>query len=169
MANTYKLIEVKTLASAVSGITFSSIPATYTDLKVVFSARSSYATDIIRGCLIRFNSDTTNANYTYKRIYGSGSGAPSSDSSIYSLFINADQSTANTFGNAEIYVSNYTSSNIKSSSLDYITENDATAAYIGSAALNWSGTATINSITIEPEAGNLMVNSTFYLYGIKNS
>jgi hypothetical protein len=168
MANTYTLIEAKTLGSASASITFSSIPATYTDLKLVLSARSSYASDIIRGCIIEFNGDTTGANYTYKRIYGNGSSA-SSDSSPYSMFINADQSTASTFGNGEIYISNYTSSNAKSSSLDFLTENNATSAFAGLAALLWSGTAAINSILIKPEAGNFMVNSTFYLYGIKNS
>ena len=168
MANTYQLIEAKTLGSAVSSVTFSSIPSTYTDLELVFSARSSYS-DIITGYSIKFNSDATTSNYTYKRIYGGGSGTPSSDSSVNSLFANADSSTANTFGNGKIYISNYTSSNAKSSSLDYVTENNATSAYAGLAALTWSGTATINSITITPTDGNLMINSTFYLYGIKNS
>ena len=168
MANTYTLIEGKTLGSAVASVTFSSIPSTYTDIKLVFSARSSFTSDVVTGCFIRFNSDTTNANYTYKRLYGNGS-AGYSDSSIQSLFINTNNTTANTFTNSEIYISNYISSNAKSSSLDYVAENNATEAYVGLAALTWSGTAAINSITITSGDGNLMINSTFYLYGIKNS
>jgi hypothetical protein len=169
MANTYTLIEAKTLGSAVASVTFSSIPSTYTDLKLVLSARSSFTGDYLRGCYIRFNSDTTDANYSYKRIYiNDAQTGANSDSSILSMFINADGATANTFGNAEMYLLNYTSSNAKSVSIDMTTENNGNAKS-GFAALLWSGTAAINSILITPEAGDLMVNSTFYLYGISNS
>jgi hypothetical protein len=169
MANTYTLIEAKTLASATASVTFSSIPSTYTDLKFVFSARSSFAGDYLRGAYIRFNSDTTDANYSAKRVYinDANTGA-NSDSSLLSTFVNADGATANTFGNGEIYIPNYTAANYKSTSIDSSAENNGNAKSALGTVL-WNNTAAITSITLTPEAGNLMTYSTFYLYGISNS
>ena len=169
MANTYTLIEAKTLGSNTATIAFTSIPQTYTDLKLVFSARSSFTGDYLRGAYLRFNSDTTDGNYSAKRIYinDANTGA-NSDSSILSTFVNADGATANIFGNGEIYIPNYTSANYKSASIDSSTENNGNAKS-ALAAFLWNNTAAITSITLTPEAGNLVQYSTFYLYGIKNS
>jgi hypothetical protein len=55
--------------------------------------------------------------------------------------------TANTFGNTEFYIPNYTSSNYKSFSVDGVTENNATAAFALYAGL-WSNTAAITSFRL---------------------
>jgi hypothetical protein len=165
MANTYKLIEAKTLSSATASITFASIPQTYTDLKVVFSTRNT-TTD--NGVLLSLNGSS--ANFTNVRLYGDGSGAYSySGSDLFAYIVRSDH-TANTFGNTEIYIPNYTSSAFKSISIDNANEKDNTTIEMALISGLWSNTANITSIGIASTgSGTLAQYSTFYLYGIKNS
>ena len=165
MANTYTLIEAKTISTAVANITFSSIPATYTDLKIVFSARTSGSSDAF---LIWFNGAA--ANLSSKNIQGYGSSTVISGGfSGISGGIPASSYTANTFNNAEFYIPNYTTSNFKSISLDSVPENNAVLTRQVLTAGLWSDTAAITSVTIDGNGDNLVQYSTFYLYGIKNS
>ena len=136
---------------------------------IKFSARSDYS-GIVRGLSFFFNGDTTTGNYANKRIYGEGSGAAQTDNSTYAIFTNANTSTANSFGNGEIYISNYTGSTNKPYSADYVLENNATTAYAGLDSGIRNNTAAITSIYLSPEpTSNFMQYSNFYLYGIKNS
>ena len=169
MANTYTLIASSTAGSGgVANFEFTSIPATYTDLKLVVSLRNS-ANNVYNQ--IYFNSDTTNSNYRYRDIYGTGSAVGSSNYSIpYGPLTSRSSYTNNVFGNADIYIPNYTSSNYKSASIDGVSENNGTEAYSNLAALLWQNTAAITSIKLVPDgAGNWDQYSTAYLYGIKNS
>ena len=168
MANTYTLIASSTVGSGGTGtITFSSIPATYTDLKIVASVRgnANYANQSYE---IRPNGSTS--SMTARRIYGSGSSA-ASDSTPYIEGV-GNTATASTFSNDEIYIPNYTSSNYKSISIDNVSENNATTAYAMLSAFLWSNTAAITSIdltTVGSGSPLFVQYSTFYLYGIKNS
>lgn len=73
MPATYDKIESRTLGSATSTVTFSSIPSTYTDLIIIMNASgSSYVNSVIR-----FNGDAT-ANYSSTRLYGNGTTTTSS-------------------------------------------------------------------------------------------
>ena len=169
MANTYTLIASSTVgAGGASSIDFTSIPSTYTDLLLKVSSRSSDAS-VVAGITVQFNSDTTSGNYTWKRLYGDGSSAPGSDSNFNFVLISAANNTANTFGNGEIYISNYAGSSAKSISADSVSENNATNAYAILGAGKWSGTSAITSIKLVISAGNFVQYSTAYLYGIKNS
>jgi hypothetical protein len=170
MPNTFYLLASNTVgAGGVASVTFSSIPQTYTDLIIKFSGRSDFS-GVVRGLSFFFNGDTTTGNYANKRMYGEGSGSAQSDNSTYALFVNANTSTANSFGNGEIYIPNYTGSNNKSYSADYVIENNAATAYAGLDAGIRNNTAAITSIYISPEpTSNFMQYSTFYLYGITNS
>lgn len=75
MAATYEPIATTTLSSPVSSITFSSIPSTFTDLRLVLSCPgfSSY-NDLTA---FEFNNDT-GSNYALCRLRGDGSSATSS-------------------------------------------------------------------------------------------
>lgn len=68
MALTYEPIATTTLTSASSLITFSSIPSTYTDLRVVIY----YSTASGSTAALRLNNDT-GGNYGYKGLIGSSS------------------------------------------------------------------------------------------------
>ena len=166
MANTYTLIEAKTLTTTTASIEFTSIPNTYTDLLLKVSARHSTA-EISNDILVSFNSSTS--NFTAARVYGSGSGT-GSDTNARSMGTTVGASaTASTFASNDFYIPNYTSSNYKSYSTDQVGENNATTAYQILVAGLWSDTSVINAIKLQPGSGSFVADSTFYLYGIKNT
>ena len=72
MPTTYEPIATQTLGSAAATITFSSIPATYTDLRLVLVGTST----ISANPKINFNSDTA-TNYSQTILSGNGSVANS--------------------------------------------------------------------------------------------
>ena len=171
MANTYKLISSYTATGAVTSISFSSIPATYTDLLIMGSLRNS-AADTNTDTVLTFNSNTS--SYSGRRLAGNGSSASSdtqgaANGYYFSLTGEGTNWTASTFSNGSIYIPNYTSSNNKSISTDAVAENNATAASAQLAAGLWSNSAAITSITLTSGNGNFVQYSTATLYGIKNS
>jgi len=171
MALTYQAIATVTVGSGgASNIEFTSIPGTYTDLKIVISSRSTQAA-LGEANRISFNGNTTNTDYTQKRLLGTGSAASSQSQTTRETFFNVGaNATASTFANSEIYIPNYTSSNQKSASIDSVTENNGTEAYAALIAINWSGTAAITSVSFTSEnSANFVQYSTATLYGIKNT
>jgi len=172
MANTYTAIETYTATSSVATIDFTSIPATYTDLLVYISARSSLNTQA--GVKIQFNSNSS-AVYDIRNITGNGSiansGVATSQNFGYDVSLtNPANYTANTFSNGYIYIPNYTSSNHKSFSVDANAENNATLADCALEAGIWRNTAAITSINLSDlGGGNFVQYSSATLYGIKNS
>lgn len=163
MAN-MELIETKTVgAGGASSIQFTSIPQTYTDLKVVVSFRGTSA-ELYEVTALRFNG--VNANLSSRTLEGNGSSAGSPNNGyIYFGSGNGANTTANTFSNMEAYIPNYTSSNYKSVSIDAVGENNATTIYMQLTAGLWANTAAITSIEIVP-TGNFVQHSTASLYGI---
>jgi len=165
---TYTLISSTTVGSGgSSSIDFTNIPQTYTDLKVIYSARAASGTTL--DVYVRFNSSTT--GYSRKLLYGTGSSALSLGDSgnLYITAMAAANYTASTFSNGEFYIPNYISSNNKSVSGFVVTENNATLSYIFDAAGLWSNTSAITSISIIPDGVNFAQYSSFYLYGISNA
>lgn len=171
MANTFTLIESKTLGSSVATISFTSISSTYTDLCLKLSARASNA-QTYDNFIITFNGSSS--GYSTKLLYGSGTGngasAGTSSATVidYGL-IPAATANASVFGNAEIYIPNYAGSNNKSLSIDEVTENNITQAFAALEGALWANTAAINQITLTCSTSNFVQYSTAYLYGIKNS
>lgn len=171
---TYQLISSVTVgAGGASTIDFTSIPATYTDLVLKVSARSSYSNPWV-SIGLKFNGASAGAAFAWRELDGSGSAAASGtgNGDIYAGDFVGSTATANTFSNVEIYIPNYTSSNYKSVSTDSVTENNATAAVALFSAGLWSNTAAITSLSMRlysGVAGTISQYSTAYLYGIKNS
>ena len=177
MANTYTLIEGKTLGSAVASVTFNSIPQTYTDLLLKVSARDDRAGQPNSDLSLRVGYNgaiNTGSIYSVIQLYGSGSTAGSQSSATTYAYIgmaNGPTATASTFGNTEIYIPNYTSANNKSISTDGVSENNATTAYavLNAGLISTSNPITDIQISADYGTGNYQIYSTFYLYGIKNS
>lgn len=168
-----KLSTVTVGAGGVASVTFSNIPQGYTDLKVVMSARGDGASGIF---VCQFNGATT--NLSSRVIYGingntAGSSSYSDANSLWGYTTNSG-STANTFGNAEIYIPSYTSSNYKYVSIDAVNETNAADGRQILVAGLWSNPSPITSLTLYSQTGsnaatNFTQHSTFSLYGIKNA
>jgi hypothetical protein len=166
MATTYTLIEAKTLGSNTASVEFTAIAATYTDLLIRLSARSSRSAqnDDLK---LTFNSVITDR--TGRNLIGDGTSASSGTATVNAGLIDGATATASTFGNQDIYITNYASSNFKSISVDSVTENNAIGAHASLFASLWSSTSAITSILLAPNAGDFVTYSTFYLYGISNA
>jgi len=166
MPANYVLLEKITVGAAgASSVTFSGIPQTgYTDLVVKITGRSTRVAvqDYVK---TSFNGVTTNLSMRQLYVNG-GSPASSAETEIYTPGLPGASATANTFGNVEIYIPNYTSANYKSVSIDGVLENNAVGAYLALDAGLWSDTAAITSVVLTPYFGSFVQYSTFYLYGV---
>jgi len=171
MANTYtKIALVSVGAGGSSTISFSSIPATYTDLVVKLSVRTNRA-NVGDDFAINFNGSA--ASFSGKQLAGSGSVAFSQNaigSGTGIAIVDGGNDTASTFSNLEVYIPNYAGSTNKSLSVDGVEENNAAAAYSMLSANLWSNTAAITSISFASlNSATIQQYSTATLYGIKNS
>ena len=178
MPSTYTLISSNVLSSSAASVTFSSIPATYTDLVLRISARSNRAggagtTDLIS---LTFNTDNPASGTTYSDtvLKGAGSTASSSRDTSYSTFydvimpVTAD--TANTFSSTEFYIPSYLASTNKQISVITQQENNSATVWgLNALAGLWRNTAAINQIVLTDALSTFVSGSSFYLYGIKNS
>ena len=175
MASTYTLISSNVLSSSAASVTFSSIPATYTDLVLLVSGRFDISNN---GGRLRFNGDSS-ALYSWTRIVGTGAAAESNnnatygspyDTFIYFSPINTSTQTSNTFSTNEMYIPNYTISQNRQVSLIGANENNSSSAFIVAEAGLYRSTTAISSIALTSDGGgNWVSGSSFYLYGISNA
>ena len=164
---TFQLIESKTLTTNAASIEFTSIPQDGTDLLVLFSLRDNRSVPA-NGFFLSLNGSTANSSGI--TLFGSGSSTGSSSGSTEQL-VQSDSSTASTFGNGCLTLTNYTASGVqKSFSIESVTENNATEAYQGMFAGVWTGTAAITSLGFVMDSsfgGNaFLTGSTMSLYKI---
>ena len=172
MANTYVAIATVTVGSGgANTIVFSSIPATYTDLELKLSARSSRNAGAHSGLYVKFNTSTTGYSFRCLEVNDTNVRSTNNASQVMAT-INQDTDTASTFSNLSMYIPNYAGSNNKSLSIDEVTENNSSSTYqLGMIAGLWSNSSAITDITLTVENGSFDFKqySTATLYGIKNS
>lgn len=162
---TMTLIATTTLASNASSIDFTAIAGSFTDLKIVASIRDTYSgSNGWREMNIQFNGVTTNRSF--RSLYGTGSGAGSDNSTAIYGWTSPSNTTANTFGNLEIYIPNYAGATNKSVSVDGVTENNATSAFCFIEAGLWSSTAAITQVSLVAITNQFAAGSTASIYGI---
>jgi len=168
---THKLINSVTVGSGgAANIDFTSIPQTYTDLIVKYSAR--YTGAGANTVSLTFNNNSS--GYTYRTAEGSGSSSASSTTtsgtSGYGGYVNGTSGTALTFTTNEIYIPNYAGSNNKSFLSDYILANNSTSnIYEIMIAQLWANTSAITSVKLIPASNLFAEYTTAYLYGISNA
>jgi hypothetical protein len=150
-------------------LNFNNIPQTYTDLKIVVSQRNGSA-NLYESLAFRF--DSGDSVYSNTSLTGDGAGVSSSrvGASGYlsyngGLNVNGGNSTANVFGNYEVYIPNYTSTLFKQFTIDAVTEHIGNAhcdlgsgLYRSNAPIKF---VQVGGYTVGPTSG-----STVTLYGI---
>jgi hypothetical protein len=166
---TYNLIAKNILGSNAASVTFSSIPATATDLLVITSARSIR---VLRAdnLIIRFNGSSA-TNYSVRWMEANDSSVSnfneSSQAQLLIGYSTGATATANTFNSCEIYIPNYAGSSAKSVFSTSVTEsNSTTDAFINAFSGLWSLTNAITDIQIISQVDSFASGSSFFLYGI---
>ena len=150
-------------------IEFTSIPQTYTDLYILLSSRTEETGGETRTVLkMSLNSNITMSSRYLLGYNGSSVLSATSTNTGYIGVSQTDQSTANTYASASIYIPNYTSSNAKSVSVDSIFEaNAADARQWMSANLYTAVTTAITSVKLEDNtAADWKQYTSATLYGI---
>jgi hypothetical protein len=164
------LIESQVLTTSAASVTFSAIPATYTDLVIKTSLRHNAASTQDTFLITAINGATGFSNIW---IRGDGASVISSSatpsSASYVGQIPGATATSDTFDNTEIYIPSYTASQNKPFSTFSVQENNATTAYMGVTAGLWSNTAAITSIAFSANGQSFVSGSSFYLYGISST
>ena len=165
MPATYEPIAAVTVASSSSSVlVMSSIPSTYTDLRLIITGTTNNPTNPV----FQFNSDT-GSNYSMTYLSGTGSAADSS------------RRTSQSYGWTG-YNAYMSSSNISMGTLDIMNYSNTTtfksaigrysnAATGTDAIVNlWRSTSAINRIDILTGSANTFsAGTTFTLYGIKSA
>jgi len=163
MPATYEPIATTTLGSASSSITFSSIPSTYTDLRIVWNISGvSTTTDIP----LRFNGNSSNL-YSYTYLRGNGSSVASSRLvNEAQMFMTGGNSLASGFQVALIIdIFSYAGSTNKTVLAQYLNDRNGSGTVASNVGL-WRNTAAINSVTLFAASGTLNAGTTATIYGI---
>lgn len=176
MANTFQIIASNTLTTSTASLSFSSIPQTYTDLVLKISARTDESGTVYSGIGIIVNDDVTSA-YSYTRVVGNGSAVTEAEATgngyaYINFAANGASALANSFCNTEIYIPRYTLGTMgKPFGVQATIPNNASGGYAGTQAhlFSVSGAITKITITYAGTPSNFVANSSFTLYGIKNS
>ena len=159
MASTYEKIQSTTLGGT-GTITFSSIPATYTDLKIIMTQTTDGA-----NVGIRFNSDS-GSNYSWTRLQGDGSTASSANTTNATFGQLNGNGTSGTYqGLVNVDIFSYAGSTYKTLLSNF--SNDQNGSGNTAQTVNlWRSTLAITSILLFAAGGDLQANTTATLYGI---
>jgi hypothetical protein len=154
---TYTALANVTLGSNTTSVTFSSIPQTYRDLILVCQVQSASS----QGAdYLYFNSDTTQANYSWLRVQWDGSSpsqATGSDASVGDI----SASSPNT---VIMNIFDYSATDKHKSRLVKTTNTNAISLVYTS---RWANTAGVTSLSYDSATGGQFVSgSTFALYGV---
>lgn len=158
-------------AGGAATIEFTSIPQDGVGLLVLISARTTNTAGNYQNN-IRVTFNNSSSGYSERILYGDGSSAGSGSSATsyleFQYAVSAQATTANTFSNVSLLVSNYAGSTNKSVSVDSVTENNATNAFANITAGLWSNTSAITSLKLDGTAnsGVFAQYSTASLYKI---
>lgn len=159
MPATYEPIATTTLSTSATDITFSAIPATYTDLVLVFRGNNTSAGN--RAGYLQFNSDT-GSNYSSTYIQGDGSSAASAraSSATQALFGNVLNDDTTTI----IQIQNYSNTTTYKT---FLSRANSASTVVQAFVSLWRSTSAITSIKLYLNADNFASGTIATLYGIK--
>ena len=155
----------QSLPSAVSTVTFSSIPATYKHLQVRFNLVASGAINYLE---LQANGDSSTSDYAFHRLNGSGSAANASGiaSGSYGYLVLLNGGTVATYPAVGIIdVIDYANTN-KNKTIKSLsgTNNNTSAGVIELSSGLWLSTSAVTSLTLAINSGTF--TGTISLYGV---
>lgn len=161
MPTTYEPIATTTLGGAAASITFSSIAATYTDLRIVLVGTITSIVD----CIMQYNSDTA-TNYSYARLSSNGT-ATSTDT------INNNGNIRISFGNPSTSIPfmitndifSYAGSTYKTALTTWSGDTNG-SGNVGRIVSTWRSSAAITSVVMTASGSTWTTGTTATLYGI---
>ena len=163
MALTYEPIATTTLGSANATITFSSIPSTYTDLRLIFVYTTNTANRTLQ---ITYNNDTSTL-YSSTRLWGDGA-TVTTDRNTND--VNLVVQTASTSATVPVYfqgdIFSYAGSTFKTGLFGDAGDKNG-SGQVGNCVGLWRSTSAINRIDIICSGGTWSAGTTATLYGIK--
>ena len=162
MAKTYEPIATTTLGSAAASITFSSIPATYTDLRLVVMCKPTGSST----AYVQFNSDT-GSNYSRVILRGNGTSAASNQNANQSNGVGIQTSSA-TGTNPVLWtldVFSYAGSTYKTTLASASNDQNGSGNLELTVSL-WRNTAAITSLKLQTTIDDYDAGTTATLYGI---
>ena len=154
MATTYEPIATTTLGTATATITFSSIAATYTDLKIILVATSTAA----NAPRIQFNSDTA-TNYQYTMMRGNGASAAASVADTTNALLSSGDVSTTIPGMFEIDILNYAGSSRKAYFSSFSLDQNGSGT-VGRLVGLWNNTAAITQIVLSNTATTFKIGTT---------
>ena len=162
MPATYEPIATTTLGSAAANISFTSISASYTDIRVVLVGSHETTATTLR---MQVNSDT-GTNYSYTELIGDGATASSSRGTSSSR-INCGNANFNNTQPSLITVDwfSYTGSTNKTCLVTASQDRNGSGSVLRTVGL-WRSTSAITSVQLFPATGNFAAGTTATLYGI---
>ena len=161
MAVTYEPIATSTLGTASTTITLSSIPATYTDLRLVITGTSAGSANLF----FRFNGVTTGTLYSATRLLGDGSTASSSQSTS-SNQITTDATFGTTLPIMGILdVFSYAGSTNKTCLFNVSADQNGSGSKTVGVGL-FRSTSALTSVSVFSGGTNMDIGTTATLYGI---
>ena len=168
MPATYEPIATTTLSTSASSFTFSSIPGTYTDIRLVIVPITGVTSD--DNFVLRFNGDTTgNTLYSMTKLSGNGTTATSSrisNDEWWNLIVGRGVSSTPTLQTVDLL--SYAGSTFKTGLIDTSTDNNGSGNTVRQVGL-YRSTSAITQITVSTLSNNLVAGTTATLYGIKNA
>jgi hypothetical protein len=175
---TYTLISSNILSSSAASVTFSAIPATYTDLVIRASTKTDASgTYGANSTYIEINADATTL-YSRTDLLATFDGSANlvlssrgtAESYVTSRYTAELANPTSVFSSYELYIPSYTASQSKPMGSYGVSERNATGidGINATAGLYRSNTA-ISQIKLSPAGANWVSGSSFYLYGISNA
>jgi hypothetical protein len=166
-AKTYDQIAWTSLGSAASSITFSSIPASWTDLRLVIVSTTSSGSRVITA---RLNGDT-GTNYSDRYLAGDGTSATSQsfqDVTYAYIGLNKNGNSATIPSTICLDIFQYANTSVYKTLLSTAANDRNGTGEVDTVINLWRNTAAITSITIASDgAPTLSAGTTAALYGIK--
>lgn len=151
-------------------ITFSSIPGTYTNLRIVGQGRSDAAASNNVAVSIRLNADGGSHYFDEYQGVNAGSTAVGQDTSQTTLLgaaVPASTSTAHRASTLVIDIPNYAGTTFFKYASTVNTQENAEAFQSYTVSSRWESQSAITSATFTLASGNWVSGSTFTEYGIK--